>query len=308
MSENTSHRPQPRFTVDEKAVHVSNLMRLGSGDRPGHAVIRQYGDQIGVRDRTLYRWLADANLRQEHPTPPERRGRFECDTAMVTVVAQEQSLRDAYDKLRAAGIVEVGYSTFCRAFDRVDPAVKHGALSGRKAMAENRVYLKKFSPHRCYAYHVDHTEADVFVLPSHRHTEPIRPKLTIITDAYSGYMWAFVWYRKPDGQAVAAALASVCVEDEVDGVSVGGIPQQVILDNAAEHFDQDVRRACTAMGVVMAPTSAYSSWQNGIAERSVNLVNSRVSKTAPGSIRAGRERTSTRFLKSERAKTNPANL
>lgn len=298
-------------SLSEKRANVQSVLRLGQG-RVLAAHVRAVADLHGLTDRTVYRWLKSPSISGDAPTTQDdtepKSSRFDVDLAMMTVVADEQCLRDAFAKLRAAGIVDVSYSTFCRAFDRGDPAVKHGALSGRKEMANNRIYLKKFSPHRCYAYHVDHTNADVLVLPTHRHTVPIRPHLTTITDAYSGLIWTFVWYRKPDSEHIAAALASVCLDHELEGFSVGGIPQQVVLDNAAEHFAEPLRTACTTMGVVLAPTSAYSSWQNGVAESAVRLVNGRVSKSAPGAIRVGADRSSTEFLASTRSKTKSENL
>ncbi len=311
MSANS--RPQPRFTEWQKRAHVQSLLRLGGGDRPPGYLMARYADQVGVRRETLYRWVGDESLRGSDDRTDQtkqngRKGRFEVDIAMITVVAQEQSFRRAWEKLRDAHIVDISYATFCRALDRADPAVLHGALSGRKEMANNRVYLKNFVPHRCHVYHLDHSEVDLFALPNHRYKEPVRHHFTVITDGYSGFIWTFLWLGKPNSQMIAAALASVCVEQVVDGVSVGGIPQQLVLDNAAEHFAKPVREACLALGVVIAPTSAYSSWQNGKAERTVDLVNERLSATAPGAIRVGTDRSSTRFLASTRSKSDLESL
>src|SRR5690606_18275440 len=139
-------RPQPRFTASQKRDHVKSLLRLGGGATPPGSRIDLFARQIGVRRQTLYRWLQDDSLRpgrdMPHEEPRPSRSRFDVDTNMLTVVAQEQTRQQAYEKLKDAGLVDVAYSTFCRAVDRTPPDVLAGALSGRKAMADNRVYTK----------------------------------------------------------------------------------------------------------------------------------------------------------------------
>lgn len=309
-------RPQPRFDDAQKRDIVRKLLRLGGGHSPSGQQVTMFAEQLGVRRETLYRWLRNPALRIEDPTAVadekgsrhSKNAAFEIDENMLTVVAQEQTRRHAHEKLKSAGLVEVSYATFCRALDRMPPDVVAGAMSGRKAMADNRVYLQKFVPHRCHTYFMDHTQLDIWVLPDHRSTTPVRPHLTVIGDAYSGYLWAFIWYGRPNSLALSAALASTGVERVVNGVSVGGVPLQLTVDNAAEHFAEPMRETCTLLGIVVAASSAYSSWQNGKAERAIKVVNRLVCDNAPAAIRVGSDNSSTRYVATVRANTDPANF
>lgn len=309
-------RPQPRFSDAQKRDIVKKLLRLGGGTKPSGQRVVLFAEQLGVRRETLYRWLRNPNLRADEtvadetdPCPPSsKNARFEVDTNMLTVVAQEQTRLHAYEKLTGADLITVSYATFCRALDRMPPDVVAGAMSGRKAMASSRVYLKKYVPHRCHTYFMDHTKLDLWVMPDHRSTNPVRPHLTVVGDAYSGYLWAFVWYRNPRSEDLAAALASTGIDRIVNGVPVGGVPLQLTVDNAAEHFADPMRETCSLLGIIVAASSAYSSWQNGKAERAIQVVNRLVCDTAPGAIRTGSDTSSLRFLETVRAKTDPASL
>src|SRR3546814_3725473 len=64
---------------------------------------------------------------------------------------------------------------------------------------------------------------------------------------------------------------SCAVEHVYHGVEVGGQPEQVILDNAAAHFGPAMREGVERLGWILAPTAAYSSWQNGKAERAIGM-------------------------------------
>ncbi len=292
-------------TRQQREAVVAQVMRLGLGaTRAEH--VRQVARLHQITERTLYRWISQVRDGAEPKSAEPRR--FAVDTEMLTVLADKQTRRGAYEALQAAGIIDVGYSTFCRALHNADPAVVGGALGGKNAFQANGMYLMNFPPHRAYRYHVDHTKMDVWVLSDHRQRRPVRPHLTVITDAFSGYVWAFPWYRKPDSEMVAAALAAVCMEQKVRGLSVGGRPQQVVCDNAAEHFAEAVRTACTHLGIIVAPTTAYESYQNGTAERAVALVNANVCRTAPATTRVEGDASSTRFLASTRSKTPVENF
>jgi hypothetical protein len=114
--------------------------------------------------------------------------------------------------------------------------------------------------------------------------------VTVVVDGYSGLIHAVPWLNDVDGDMVAAALADASVTRDYFGVTVGGLPEQVILDNAAQHFGPSMRQAVLNLGWVLAPTAAYSSWQNGKAERAIGLINQHLSNQAPGATNAGKTR------------------
>lgn len=284
--------------VTQKRAVVAALLRLGGGQCPSMAHIDQMAKRHGVTQRSIYRWMKDPALRDaatEVPACPDvPRPAFTITTAHLTVIADEQNARSAWQRLFAAGEVTCSYATFMRALERCDPALREAAIHGFKGLVNNRLYLKHVPPHRTHTYHVDHTILDLFVWPSHRERAPIRPQVTVVVDGYSGLIHAVPWKGDINGDMVAAALVEAAVEREYYGVQVGGAPEQVILDNAAAHFGPAMRAGTQSLGWLLAPTHPYSSWQNGKAERAVGLLNQRLANRSPGATDAGTTRTNQR--------------
>ena len=280
-----------RLSVSDKHAIVLRLHRLGAGGTPLAAHVRAIAECHGVSTKSVYRWLNDTKLNS--PSAPEisKRPRFDISVDHLTVLADERNAKDAFKKLREADVLDCSYPTFARALKRADPALVAAALAGFKGLASNRVYLKTVAPHRGHTYNLDHTKLDLYVWASHKHSVPMRPFVTVVVDSYSSLLWAFAWYRPVNGDMVAAALAEVCTGRDYHGVRIGGQPEQVVMDNAGEHFAPSMVTGIAALGLIASPTSAYSSWQNGKAERAVGLINERLSNKAPGATNAGRTRT-----------------
>lgn len=285
----TAHRT--RLSTSDKHAIVTQLRRLGGGGAPLGAHVRAVAEQHHVSTKTVYKWLKDPTLTAETPQPKSR-ARFEVTVEHLTVVAQEQNAFTAWEKMDAAGLLDCSYRTFARAIEqRADPTLVAAALTGYKGLVNKRLYLKWTPPHRCHTYHVDHTKLDLWVWPSHKHRSPIRPHVTVIVEGATGLLHAVPWVADVTGDMVAAALVDHAIEHTYYGVAVGGQPEQVILDNAAAHFGPAMKAAVERLGWIPAPTAAYSSWQNGKAERAIGLLNSRLANRAPGATNSGTTRT-----------------
>lgn len=282
------------ITRTQKAAAVARMLRLAvDGAVPAHA-IRSIAAQHDVSTRTVYRWLSDPSLRAGNvsDTVP-RSDRFDVDTGHLTVLAQEQDMLAAYTALVNAGEYDRSYTTFTRAMKRVTPDRVMGALEGFSGLVRNRVYLSYTAPHKNHTWHMDHTKADLWVVADHRSNKPIRPYLTTVTDGATGLIHAYLWKSPVNADSVAAALAETAAEHDYYGVTVSGVPEQVVFDNAAEHFASSIQSGAVRLGFIINPTTPYSSWQNGKAERSINLVNDRLSSRAPGALHAGTTREGT---------------
>lgn len=261
-----------RLSASDKHAVVTQLRRLGAGGRPLAGHVQAVSKRYGVSPKTVYKWLIDPMLAGD--TPEVRcRSRFEVTVEHLTVVAQEQNMFTAWEKMKAADLLDCSYATFARAVrERTSPTLVSAALDGHSGMVNNRLYLKWVPPHRCHTYHLDHTTLDLWVWPSHKHRTPIRPHTTVIVDGATGFMHAVPWTGEINGDMIAAALVDAAVEHDYYGVQVGGQPEQVVLDNAAAHFGPAMRAGVERMGWIIAPTNAYSSWQNGKAERAVSTL------------------------------------
>lgn len=286
-----SSKAPSRLSMSDKHAIVSRLRRLGGNGQPLGAHVRAVAAQHDVSVKTVYKWLKDPAFSGAEP-PKKSRRRFEVTVEHLTVVAQEQNLFSAWEKMKTAGLVDCSYSTFARAIGtRTDPTLVAAALDGYKGLVNKRLYLKWTPPHRCHTYHVDHTKMDLWVWPSHKHRSPVRPHVTVIVDGATGLLHAVPWVGDINGDMIAAALVDCAVEHDYFDVPVGGTPEQVILDNAAAHFGPAMRAAVERVGWIPAPTAAYSSWQNGKAERAIGLLNARLSNRAPGATNSGTTRT-----------------
>ncbi|MBR7744352.1 DDE-type integrase/transposase/recombinase [Phycicoccus sp. BSK3Z-2] len=280
------------YDITARQAVVASLLRLGGGQSPSSAHVNRVAALYGVTQRTIYRWLRDPILREALAPVPvgiRRRG-FKITTMHLTVIADEQNARSAWRRLRDAGEVECSYATFMRALDNCDPGLREAAIHGFKGLVNNRLYLKHTPPHRNHTFHLDHTILDVFVWPSHREKSPIRAQVTVVVDGYSGLIHAVPWKTDVNGDMVAAALVEAATERDYYGVKVGGVPEQVVLDNAAAHFGPAMRAGAQNLGWLLSPTHPYSSWQNGKAERAIGLLNQRLANRAPGATDAGTTR------------------
>lgn len=145
-------------------------------------------------------------------------------------------------------------------------------------------------PHRNHTWHIDATQADVYVWPSHKETLPIRPWVYVVVDGATSLTGLFPFKARPNADAVAAVLTEMSVERSMHGVTVGGIPEQIVCDNAAEHFARTMQQAALHLGWVLGPTTPYSPWQNGKAERALGLMNQKLAAKLPGALYNGTRR------------------
>ncbi|WP_342373430.1 hypothetical protein PCC79_07440 [Propioniciclava soli] len=287
----------------DRAASIARLRRLAVDGRVSNQHVRDTAARLGVTPRTVRRWLTtDPHHAPERAvvdigsttapvngarTGANARARFEITPEHLLAYADSRSVREAYRQLARHGQVDCSYATFARALARVDPARRYGALEGFPGMSRNWVYLRTTSPHRNHSLHVDHTHADVRVLPDHRARTAIRPYLTVAVDAATSLVHAFLWKTPVNTDLVAAALAEVATERDYHGVTLGGVPEQVVFDNGAENYAAVTHKSADMLGWVVSPIPPYSSWLNGKAERAIQLVNSRLTGRAPGALHVG---------------------
>ncbi|MGY1714365.1 hypothetical protein ACI78R_07895 [Geodermatophilus sp. SYSU D01106] len=243
--------------------------------------------KFGVSTRAVYHWFK--TIDPTAPRPDSARKVYTPTVKHLTVLAHERTMTAAFDALEEAGEITCSYETFARAIrERTDPTVLAAVIDGYPGLVNNRPYLSWRPPHRNHTWYMDHTELDLWVWPSHKHRSPIRPQVTVIVDGYSSLMHAIPWKTHVNGDMVAAGLVEFGIERDYFGVRVGGMPEQVVCDNAAAHFGPSMREGVQNLGWIMTPTAAYSSWQNGPAERHLGLLNQRLANRAPGATNAGK--------------------
>ncbi|SEP14980.1 Mu transposase C-terminal domain-containing protein [Trujillonella endophytica] len=275
------------------------------GVLPNFAV-EQIASHAGIAPRSLRRWIADYQARAAEPasasipkTPstdeagPHRKGNpFEIDEDHLTAVRSVLNLKAAHALLwpeeHSPG--RVSYPTFARAFKNLPPSIREGILHGWDAMGRHQVYLSMTAPHRNHTWHLDWTQADVWVSLSR--AQVVRPWIGIVRDNATSMRLAAVAYAgRPNEDAMCDLLATAATTREyvIDGetIPVGGLPVQLVLDNAREHFAEAVTRGAVMLGVVIAPTKAFYKHQNGPAESTFSGLNKQLLAALPAYTKGG---------------------
>lgn len=93
-----------RLSMSDKHAIVSRLRRLGGTGKPLGAHVRAVAAQHHVSVKTVYKWLKDPALAGAEP-PKKSHKRFEVTVEHLTVIAQEQNMYSAWEKMHAAGLV-----------------------------------------------------------------------------------------------------------------------------------------------------------------------------------------------------------
>lgn len=126
------------------------------------------------------------------------------------------------------------------------------------------------APHRNHSLHADHTEADVWVIADHRSLTAIRPHLTVTVDGYSGLIRAYLWPSRPTGEKVAATLVETAAKSDYYGVTLGGNPEQLIVDNGGENLAGVVADAARRLGWIISPPLRPSRASGGSSTNSAS--------------------------------------
>lgn len=185
------------------------------------------------------------------------------------------------------------YRQFLRDIERLDPALVSGTEGGWTAFLDSRLYLQTSAPHRNHSWHMDHTMADIYVLPD-RGGEPFRQWITNVVDrATNMYLALEAREGNPNTDRVAEALTRAATGDWTGHgaeMTVGGLPVVLVFDNAAEHLSDAMREGCLRLGIIAAPTTPRQSWENGISEVAHQCVTRDFLATLPGYTGGGHSR------------------
>lgn len=274
-------------------------------------VLHAMRNQWGVAPRTMRWWIAEADKQaamtaeqaarieaereaRRKETGATTRSAFELTEDHLVTIRSTLNVKAAHallfpdDQKGREGWVS--YPTFARAFKNLPPSIRDGILDGWDAMAKRQVYLSMAAPHRNHTWHLDHTEADVWV--SIRGGNIIRPHVSIVRDnATSMRLAAVAYIGRPNEDSICDLLATAAMSREYQTpnglVTVGGLPVQLVLDNGMEHFAEAVTKGALMLGVVINPTKALDKHQNGPAESTFSGLNKQLFKALPGYKKGG---------------------
>lgn len=301
---------QTRLSAEARAAAVESMKscRMSFGGVLPNYVVAQVSAQTGVARATLRGWLAEAD-RVEALSPTEaeaealaaearraasKRPGFEIRDEHLVIMRSHLNMKEAHQALFPEALRGshgwVAYATFARAFKNLPASIREGILNGWDAMARHQTYLSMAAPHRNHTWHLDHTEADVWV--STNRGQVFRPWITCVRDNATGLRLAAVAYQgRPNEDSICDVLATAAAPKDYrlgkQTVTVGGLPTQLVLDNAREHFAEAVTKGAMLLGVLVAPTRAFYKHQNGPAESTFSGLNKQLLKGLPGYKKGG---------------------
>lgn len=262
-------------------VRKSAVARLRSTAGPnGQIPPRAYAavsSSLGVSVRTLQRWLFEADSTgQEAVTSRERRLRPVGDRprwipteAQLAIVAASPNIREAHRDLLANDPNVPSYDTLRRSLGRMDSGIAAAITrsGGGAALIANRVYLTVEVKGRNQRWVMDSQEIPVRVLATGE-TKPRKFwQTTALDEATRMVMATVITPGRPTSQDVVACIAKgIHGFHAADGTFVGGLPQEVAWDNAAEFLADQVTSMALSLGFTGTAVTPYAPYEKGKIE------------------------------------------
>lgn len=228
---------------------------------------------LGVSDRTVWRWVAQALGRAEQVSRP----RFTVDDDLRQRLAFWRGNvlavhREMVEAAAAGGQPAPSLRTLYRAVDRVlSPGELAGLRQGEHAARAHDVFLRRPPSYRNAAWEGDHVEASVEVDVDGR---LVKPWVTWFVDcATNVVVGTAVTPCPPSRESVLAALRAAISVDEPYGPA-GGLPGVVRVDRGKDFLSKTVAAACAVFAVRVADLPGYTPHLKGTVETLNNAVRS----------------------------------
>lgn len=252
-------------------------------------VVAEQARLAGVSARQVRRWWSQdpANLRRIHvvPEPCERpadpkrfrqsatgRTRFVITQEHLEVLAGHGQIKKAWKQLSEQDPLVPSYPAFAAALSAQIGAGVRAALigSGAKELAARRLYLSPASARRNSVWQMDSQEIPVRMIAERGRV--VKPwQTTIIDVATRTIMGTVITDHRPNSSDAVACLLKAMRTRQVllpDGevVTLGGAPEQLVVDNAQEFLSEAVALLAGRCGITVWPATAHSPWEKGHIE------------------------------------------
>lgn len=136
---------------------------------------------------------------------------------------------------------------------RLPPAVKKVRANGVQAHIRQArvVCAEQLATAANQFWEIDHSPADIWAVASAEEPHAkVQLYLTACIDAYSGLPLAVhVDSRYPTAYTTSIVLRSALVPSDINGQTVGGIPEHMILDNGKDFTSTHVQSVADALGI-----------------------------------------------------------
>jgi putative transposase len=247
----------------DAAVH--RLVELGRAGPLSREQVALVARGVGVSDRTVWRWAAQALGRAEPVVRPrmalDERLRERLAFWRGNVAAVHRELVDA---AAAGGPPAPGLTTLRRAVrEALSPGDLAGLSKGERAAWAHDVFLRRPSSYRNAAWEGDHVEAAVEVDVDGR---LVKPWVTWFIDCATNVVpGVAVTPCPPSRESILAALRAAISVEEPYGPA-GGLPQLVRVDRGKDFLSKTVTAACAVFAVRVADLPGYTPHLKGSVE------------------------------------------
>ena len=258
--------PKNRSVVDREKQEAATavLARLRDHGLLTKAKVRQVAAELGVGERTVWRWVS--NAAQPDQNGGGHRDRFEVTPEDITEFAYWHGNVAAYRRaLLDRDPAAPSLATVWRAFQRaLTPGQLAGLAHGEEARREFDTYLAQSPQHRNQVWQADHNELAIEVLlPNGR---VVKPWLTSFVDVQSRVLCGWAISEIPTQASVFAALRVAILTEPPHGPH-GGVPSAIRWDRGKEFLAEAVVAAAKALSIDARPLRAYAPYLKGTVER-----------------------------------------
>ncbi|MFG3207297.1 Mu transposase C-terminal domain-containing protein [Streptomyces sp. NPDC048192] len=261
----------------------------------GH--VRVAADALGVSERTVWRWLAEASRDERAADEPGARApaktRFTITPEVRGLLALWKGNGRAVHRqlvLRAARQSSPtdapSLTTLHRAIRRdLTPGERAGLAGGERAARKHDVFLARPRPWRNQVWESDHMQAPVLVDVDGKAR---RPWITWFTDCATNAITGMaVTPGDPSRESVLAALRSAVLREDPYG-PFGGLPEKVRVDRGKDFLSRTVTAAFDLLDVTVEDLPAYTPHLKGTVEGLNRAVESMFLAALPGYARQPR--------------------
>jgi putative transposase len=275
--------PERRRAAVERLGQLREAGELTSGH------VRLAASGLGVRERTVWRWLRLAAANQ--PVAPAGLGSYQLSEADREAYARYRGNVAAVHRARAAvlaspdapqvlaagvpvpaslrdgwrGAPPAAIRTLQRAFRRELTAAEAAAWAeGEEGRRAAGVYLTRPAGHRNQTWEMDHKQLPVLVMPPRG--AACCPWLTTVVDDATRVLAGWAIALTPHAGTVLTAVRMALVHDPARG-PFGAIPARVRIDRGLEFAAEAVRDAFAALCVDPRRMPGFQPHRKGKVER-----------------------------------------
>lgn len=296
-----------------KQATVAAVARFSQEGRLAYADAVHISKVYDVSVTTLNRWAQQLAVGETPGTDKRRtRNKLAISAEVMALIAHHGALKPAWRQAHDTGLFAGSYSTFSRACDDLDPAVKAGLLRGRDDMISRLPMMAYPKVARNDIWVLDHSLSDVRVITSQGRATIARPWVTIIKDKSTRSIMAVRYVAsRPNATQLVSTFASAVLgyTPTDDDCFVGGLPQSTLMDNGGENTAMHLIEGLARLGTAVLPTTPGHSWQNGSAENIIRVFQRQFERQQPGYARAGKDVDGNlRFVDTTYAQQDPDDL